>query len=355
MYSFKKYSHNGDFISEIPQKFIKNIPTFHETMNSGQWELSLEFNENVSENFLKFWELVKIFYNENLIYSWFVSRREKIFSEKNSIVFYLVGIIDILRNYRRKLLKTYTFSEYDRNISVWKAKTFFAEMIEIMNQNTNIFKFDESKIFDISENHNEWVSWSFLDLLNFFQKKYEMHYFIWADGLLKVWTQEKNHTLLFNKDIFEIKIETEFWEVVNFAEFKAKYILYDNSWLHNTEEYISVKDEESIKKIWLKYKEFPSKHFWTVLVRDYDNFHENIAKKHIRDILEKAKNPFLNIKLKIFDKKYFWVLKVLDTLTIKNFSEEIENKKIVKISYNENYMEVELENYNILWNIILWQ
>lgn len=355
MYSFKKYSHRWDFISEIPQNFIINKPKFHETMNSWQWELALELSENISENFLKFWELIKIFYEWKLIYSWFVSRREKIFSEKNSIVFYIIWFFDILRNYKIHWLPSYAenIDKYDRNYINWNAILYYQEMIEYLNINSNNFIFDREKITDLSKNHNEIFSWNFLDLLNFFLKEYEMNYFIWADWILKVWLQE-NHTLFFNKDIFEIKIEVETWDVVNYAEYKAKLKIQDSSGISDEEEYIYVKDEESIKKIWLKYKQFPDYHFWVVEVWNYDIYRKR-AEKHIKDILEKAKNPFVNIKIKIFDKKYFWVLKVLDTLTIKNFSEEIENKKIVKITYNENYMEVELENYNILWNILLWQ
>lgn len=355
MYNFKKYSHNGDFISEIPQKFIKNIPTFHETINSGQWELSLEFSENISENFLKFWELVKIFYDWKIIYSWFVSRIEKNFSEKNSIVFYLIWLFDILRNFQTFWLPTYykSIDKINKNTVNWKTKNFLKEMIDYLNITSNNFNFDERKILDLSSEKNDLIRWTFLDFLNHFLKNFSMNFHIWADWFLKIWEQN-NFTLIFWKDISEIKIDTETSEIVNKAQFEIKYLLVGDWSSDNMVQYEYLEDEESIKKIWLKYKSLWSKHFWTILISELDKFNEK-KQNYMREIFEKYKKPTLNIKLKIFDKKYFWVLKVLDTLTIKNFSEEIENKKIVKISYNSDYMEVELENFNSLWSLILWE
>lgn len=352
MYSFKRYTHTWEFLNEIPQKIIKSFSNFHETINNWQAELNIEFSSKVSFDFLNFWDLVKIFFNWKIIYAWFILRKEFIYWSEKSLFVSLIWIIDALRYFETTSLKNYVWSisKYDRSYVDWRAATFFEEMFEFLKENeSNIFKFDLGKIKDLATDWEDFINWTFIDLLKHYQKYYKMDFFIWADWYLKVWEQKK-HKLIFWKDIFEIKIDIDISETFNFVEAKWKFyfkweVLFD---------VLKAKDEEKIKKYWVRYKHFWEKMFW---VRNEDNREKlwEEMQEYINKILKENSEPKENIKLKIYEKKYFWVLNVLDKITVKNFERDITDKKIVKISYFPDYIELELETYNTLWNILLWQ
>ena len=353
MYSFKKYTHRWDFISEIPLQFIKSTPTFHETINSWQWECVLEISNKVSENFIDFWNLVRIFYDWRYLYSGFVIRKEfKVSAEWDWYTISLIWVFDALRNYDISKIKSYKYHKWegefgintDWSTVVWRASTFFQDMIYYLRETEcNIYRFDINEIYDPTPEQHKSVKWTFLDLLDFYKKQFNMEYFIWADWLLIVsWGNKfRHHNLIFKKDVMEITTDSDILNMANSVFFIREY--YVNGL--RTSGDMSLSDEESIRKYWLKYK-----NFWEYTYNDYKD-----AENKIKELLETHKNPTYNIKLKIYNKKWFWALQVLDRVTIKNIKQEIIKKKIVKISYNADYMEVELESYNTLWNILLWQ
>lgn len=345
MYSLKKYNHNGDFISEIPPYFIKNIWNFTETINSWQGELTIELSDKISENFLNFWDLIKIFFDWRLIYSWFLLSKNIFIWDKNTFEISLIWFLDNLRNYLTQDLKTYKYYTYkqnwrietDYNLKIWNILNIYEEMINILRENeSEIFNFDKNEIKNVVSEYHNVYSWTFVDLLNGFSEYYDMNYFLWANWKIRTsWSPNiKNYNLVFWKDIFDISIKSDYLDLINYV--KMGWI-WENDW-----GILKVKDEDSIKKYWMKYLEIEDKYFY--------------KKQSALDFMKRklVLNPFENIKFKIYDKKFFWVLKILDLVTITNFKNKIENKKIVKITYNINYMEVELENFKTLWKEILW-
>ncbi len=340
-YIVKLYDQNMNFLKIVPAWIITRDIRIQETIDAGQWELTLDINLPIDTEFFQNAMFVKIYVNNSqwmqdlLIYTWQITQVQRQFSNDQEniriVCLSLRALMSnvILRNPSGdpKFSKTWDpanimkfIVDYFSSIYPWLI-SYTPTSIETY-WTTITIEFDKISCQKAMKNLVNW--------LNF-------HLFIGADGVVnyKPKPQTATHLLTYWKDIIQLTIPENTENIQNVVQ--VSYLI------DNVEYFTSIAtDQPSVDEYM---------HKETILSRS-DLKDETSADLYRDEYLNKNKDAKKDITVvvnSLYDIEY---LHPWQTVKIRNLWLNIDNAIIQNVRYQYEQCQLTLEYYTTIWQQI---
>lgn len=340
-YIVKLYDQNMNFLKIVPAWIITRDIRLQETIEAGQWELTLDINLPIDTDFFQNAMFVKIYVNNSqwmqdlLIYTWQITQVQRQFSNNQEniriVCLSLRALMSnvILRNPSGdpKFSKTWDpadimkfIVDYFSSIYPWLI-SYTPTSIETY-WTTITIEFDKISCQKAMKNLVNW--------LNF-------HLFIGADGVVnyKPKPQTATHLLTYWKDIIQLTIPENTENIQNVVQ--VSYLI------DNVEYYTTIATNQASVDEYM--------HKETILSRS-DLKDESSADLYRDEYLNKNKDAKKDITVvvnSLYDIEY---LHPWQTVKIRNLWLNIENAIIQNVRYQYEQCQLTLEYYTTIWQQI---
>lgn len=316
MFNLKHYNKSNVYIDTIDLEKLENISTFQSQLNWWLWQLTLSLNLKITNTDFEVWEIIKVYYKSQFIYSWAILDIKKSYGANiEDVELIIIWYASLLtRN-----IFTNTYSDLASNIA--------KDIIDKFNVDygTTLLSYDVSSIpatvwtVNIVYTNNNYFEaleqlWK-LSWCGFFVDKDWKVYFkekwTWSDHILTLW-----------KDVDNLEIVEEGRSIIN------SLILKYNWWSK------TYTDSASVTLYWLKEK-----------YEDKSSSINNLATADIYGASFLSENAEKVKKISIIlnnNYNYFWI-KSWDNIRIRNSPYIIENLQIQKINFAYDKASLELE------------
>lgn len=336
-YIVKVYDKNMNFMKIIPTSIIINDISITETINAGQWQLTLNLNLPLETNYFDGVRYCKIFESDNkgnnnlLIYSWYISQIQRLFSNQSEnikvIFLWLSSLLSnvVYRNWNGDI--KFSITDDPSNIIKWIIDYFDTKYTWILSYtNDSIQTYWETITI-------EFKGVSCLDAIEQVLKWLNYYLFIGADWVVnyKQKPETSVHDFTYWKDVETLTIPENFENIINVVQ-----VEYEKN--QNTEYTPINQDWMSVAKYW--YKEEIIRYSKEVdddtalLYRD--NF--ILQNKDLKNDITITINTIYNIE----------TIHPWDTIKIRNLWIKIENLQIKNIKYQYEKVVLILEYYTTI-------
>lgn len=331
-YQIKVYDKALNYKSTInPWKIMSEI-SFTNTMNGWQWNMTIQLDMDFDDTTYVLSDIARVYiYDDNnngtLIYSWFVSKVNRIqTSNRQNIELELIGLSWLLAKYYVSWVRNEDPSKTIRDFVDWFNTNFWV----------NIFSYDVSSIVDYwtVTNTDIWKT-DCLSAIKTIAGLTNFYRYIWADG--KVIFNPKpstiSHYFTNQKDIESVTVYENMEEVVN------NLIVERNWWAMKT-----YTDAPSIVTYWVKEK-YMSK---TDLLDEttQDNYWSNYISEY-KDLRKETK-IVVNTKYDIES------IIVGEIFKVRNFWYLIDDLQIIQTQYRKNNITLTVEKKTSFVDMVLW-
>ena len=340
-YIVKLYDQEQNFLKIVPAWIITRDIKIQETIDAGQWELTLDVNLPIDTDFFDNAMFVKVYVNNSkwmqdlLIYSGQITQIQRLFSNNKEnikiVCLSLRALLDnvILRNSSAdpKFSKTGDpanilkfIIDYFSSIYPW---LIYYDWSSIENYGSSItIEFDKITCQKAIKN--------LVNGLNF-------HLFIWADGLVKYKAkpQTATHLLTYWKDIIQLTIPQNTENVKNVVQ--VSYML------NGVENFTWIATDQASVDEYM--------HKETIVSRS-DLQDETSAELYRDEYLNKNKDAKQDIVLVVNSLFDIENLHPWDTVKIRNLWLNIENATIQNVRYQYEQCQLTLEYYTTIWQQI---
>jgi len=295
----KLYDRNKNFKSKKNHLIIWKT-NYSAQINWGYSDLSIKIQTSIDDQTYQTWDFIRIFYKNRLYYAGYIYYIDGYLSEDSweyiELKLMSAGWLFGSKSFIMKYFPYKKTSEILSNLLSWFNEQFWTEIIK-----NPIVR----RLWDLTWRkfvNFKWVSWKDLNK--------------WFDGSVDFSAAQKRTYLNHIKELYRI---LSLW---NF------FIWFD----------------------------------WEIIMKGQT--HLLLFKKHISEfrtgrVFDVIKSENLNnqIQIKINNSYNYLDIKPGDQIKILNLKKEIEPKVVSKISYNDNWADIELESFNSFTNLIktLWQ
>lgn len=340
-YIVKLYDQEMNFLKIVPAWIITRDITIKETIDAGQWELTLDVNLPIDTDFFENAMFVKVYVNNSnwmqdfLIYTWQITQVQRQFSNnKENIRIVCLSLWALMSSViLRNPSGDPTFSK------TWDPANILKFIIDYFS---SVYPWLISYTWSSIENYWSSITIEFdkiscqKAIVNLV-RGLQYHSFIWADGVVyyKPKPSTATHLLTYWKDIVELTIPEDTENIENVVQ--VSYLI------DNVEYFTSiVSDQDSVDKFMHK----------EIIVERSDLKDEASANLYRDEYLQKNKDAKNNITLvvnSLYDIEY---MKPGDTVKIRNLWLNIENAQIQNIQYQYEQCKLTLEYYTTIWQQI---
>lgn len=334
-YLVKAYDKNMTFVKVIPASIITNDIQYTESINSWQWQLILNLNLPIDTDYLEDVKYIKIFVNSNnwldnnLLYSWYLSKYSRLFSNnKENVQATFLPLFSLLSEVY------YKDSEWNDEFTIeWiEPATFIKDVIDYFNQTYSwIITYTQDSIVNYWSNINvKCRNNKCSDLLQRVIDWLEYYLYVWADWIVQFKPKPSTitHEFTYEKDITALTIPTDFEQIVNAVRVQYWTLWWADYWITDRAE-----NQESITKFWRKEK--------TVVNRNI--FWNGVAEMYRDSILSKNLDWKQNISMTVNNKYLIESIHPWDTIKIRNIWLDIDWLQINSVSYSYEQATIQLE------------
>lgn len=318
MYNIKVYEKDSTTLKETIQiNKLESISNFSSQVNWGFWSLRIWLAYSITDTSISIWDIIKVQYKADIIYTWAVLTINKIYwKEKEIIELNLIWYSSILTT----LLTSSTYSDTAANI----VKDLIDEFnVEYWN---NLLSYDTSSIpattWTLDFDFSKYVS--YLKAIEEVAETAGLFFFIDLDW--KVYLDEKanfsSHTLTVKNDVDEIKIDEDSKELIN--SLTLKYNWWTKTYSDSTSQTTYWKREKYLDKS----SELSN-------VTTADEFWANYIAQH--------KDDTKKVSLIVNNEYNFFDIKGGDLIKVRNIDYTINNLQVAKITYWLEKATIELE------------
>lgn len=321
---YKVYSYNNIYKFTLSGDRVFSKFSFSSQINWWQWTATLQTNFQRNEASIIYGDIVKVYDNMNLLYTWFVVWIKRKFTKNmNNTEYSLVWIGSI---FTQKLYEVWWSYIFAKNA---EPKDIIEEIISKVNANHNLF----THVWTIATYwSNILVNYDNVDCFSAINTVIDTtgrKRHIDSKGVFRCWTDTQFTTHLFKlqEDIEEVTINEDWTNLVN------DMILKTSSWTY------SWNDATSQTLYWIrqKYINNSSLDNWpTVTARQSTYFEDNADTKAKMTLVFNRKNSTIDTVIP-------W-----DIINIQNTNDDLRNLKVSAIKWDIEKVTVEIkliENY----------
>lgn len=333
-YIVKTYDTNFDFVKIIPTSIITNDISYSESINAWQWELVLNLNLPIDTDFFENIKYVRVYCSDNrtlnneLLYTWYLSKYSRLFSNnKENVQATFLSIYSLMNDivFQKNWTDEFTL-EWVEPSSIIK------QIIDYFNtQYSWIITYTEDSIVSYSwvvnveckNNKCSEVISNILDWLNYY-------FYCWADWIcyFKPKPTETTHAFTYQKDITALTIPEDFEQVVNAVRVQYWYIWWNHHWFTDR-----AVNQDSIDKYGRKEQTITNQ-----------NIYWNEAAEIYRDsILNKYAEGKKNISITVNTRYEIESIHPWDTIKIRNLWLNINWLQVNSVNYQYEQVVLKLE------------
>lgn len=340
-YIVKLYDQDMTFLKIVPAWIITKDIRIQETIDAGQWELTLDVNLPIDTDFFENAMFVKIYVNNSqwmqdlLIYTWQITQVQRQFSnDAENIRIVCLSLRALMSNViLRNSSQDPTFSK------TWDPADIMKFIVDYFS---SIYPWLVSYTWTSIENYGSSITIQFDKIscqkaMTNLVRGLNYHLFIWADGVVnyKAKPQTATHLLTYWKDIIQLTIPEDTENIENVVQ-----VAYT---INNVEYFTGIaKDQSSVDKYMHK----------ETIIERMDLPDQSSAELYRDEYLGKNKDAKKNITLVVNSLYNIEYLHPWDTVKIRNLWLNIDNAQIQNVRYQYEQATLTLEYYTSIWQQI---
>lgn len=336
-YIVKLYDGNMAFIKVLPAGLITNDISFTESIDAGQWELSLNINLPIDTSYFNGVRYCKVFVSDNtgvndlLIYTWWLSKVSRVFSNnKENIQAIFLSIYSLMEDV---ILKNgsgdVTFSKTGDPADILKfIIDYFTSIYPgILSYNaSSIDSYGSSITIEFDGITCGQAVQNLVNDLNYYV-------YVWADGVVNFHDTpgSATHKLTYEKDVTALTVPEDREQIVNKV----------TVWYKDGTDYVytdTATDATSIINYWVK----------EVLLSRQDLESQTSAELYRDQYLQQYKDLRENISITINTLYPIESIHPGDTVKVRNLDLNIVNLQVSKVTYKYEQVQLQLEYYKTL-------
>lgn len=333
-YIVKLYDWSMSFVKVLPASLITNDIKFSESIDAGQWELTLNINLPIDTDYFDNIRYCKVYVSDNrnldnqLLYSGWLSKVNRVFSNnKENIQIIFLSLYTLLNDIYFENDWELIFQIEDDPANIIKTIIDYFD-----TKYPNILSYTNESIDDYGENiYLEFDTMTCEEAIKSIMKWLNFYLFVWADWVVNFHATPNTitHNFTYEKDITELTIPEDYEQVANAVRSK-----YKEEWW--TDEFVTsfATDNDSINKFGRK-----------EVVLDNNTYGETAWEIYRDSYLNEYKDLKKNISLTINNLYPIESIHPWDTIRIRNIDLDIENLKISKVDYKYEEVRLNLEYY----------
>lgn len=339
-YLVKLYDRNLNFVKVIPLSIITNDISFSESIDAGQWELVLNLNLPIDTDYFDWVKYIKVFVNDNswlndfLIYSWYLSKYSRIYSNNRENI--QATFLSIFSLFNEIFFKNWAGDT--QFTTSWDPATLIKNIVDQVSEfYPNLFSYTAESIVDYWETIDlEVIDRKCWDLIQEIVSWTNYHFFVWADWIVKYQPKptQISHYFTYERDIKALTIPTDFEQVVNAVRVQYWYIWWPHSWITDRAE-----NSESIAKFWRK----------EITIVNQSIYWEASANIYRDQYLQQNSKGKENISVTVSCLYQIETIHPWDTIKIRNLWIDIAGLQVSSISYQYEQAVLRLEYVTNLW------
>ena len=334
-YIVKLYDWSNNFVKVLPASIITNDISFSESIDSWQWELTLNVNLPIDTNYFDNIRYCRVYVSDNrsldnyLLYSGRLSKVNRTFSNnKENIQITFLSLYTLLNDIYFEQSWSLEFQIEDDPAEIIKT------IIDYFNtKHSWLISYTAWSIDTYWSNiYLEFNNTTCADALKSLMEWLNRYLFVWADWVVQFHEVPNTitHNFTYEKDITTLTIPEDYEKVSN-----AVRATYKEEWWVNTLITSVATDNDSITKFWRK-----------EVIVSADNAYWETAWETYRDsYLNEYKDWKKNINLTVSTLYPIESIHPGDTIRIRNIDLSISNLKISKVDYTYEQVKLSLEYY----------
>lgn len=326
MYNIKIYEIDWTYKFTLNLKKLKNELSFTANTKSWQWQAVLNLDLDFDYSQINTTDIIKVYLDTILIYTWIVQNiYRKITNNYQEIELPLLWLWTLTNYLLYKDTWVYEFTKTQDPADTIR------DIIDYVNTiYPNWLFYDWTSIIDYWTSF--WIDFENETCFSALQKVTDTtNYYLFIDKDWKVYFKPKEstptHKLTVWKDVESISFQEDSEKLVN------KLVLEYKTWTKTYEDATS-QTTYWIRELYLVKTDL-------VDVTSADEFWDNY-------ILEN-KNPINKTQIVVNKNFNIESIKINDTIIVKNFSFDIDNLIIVKYSYTNDKIKIDLEEFDSFW------
>lgn len=341
-YLVKLYDADLNFVRVCPQSIITSDLNFSSSINAGQGELLLSLNLPIDTDYFEWVKYIKIFVSDSvgledfLIYSWYLSKYSRIYSNnRENIQATFLSLFSLFNEiYYKKAGETKFKKSWDPAILI---KEIVDQVSEVYPK---LFSYTTESIKDYGKSINLDVTDKKCgNMIEEIVSGTNYRFFLWADGVVhyKPKPSQISHYFTYERDVKALTIPTDFEQVVNAVRVQYGYIWGPHSWITKFAE-----NQESIKKYWRK----------EVTLVNQSLYGEESANEYRDQYLLQNSRDKKNISVTVNSLYQIEKIHPWDTVKIRNLGVEVSGLQVASVSYSYEQATLKLEYATTLWKEI---
>ena len=339
-YLVKLYDSELNFVKVCPVSIITNDISFSESIDAGQWELVMNLNLPIDTNYFSNVKYIKVFVNDNswlnnaLIYSWYLSKYSRIYSNNRENI--QATFLSLFSLFNEIFYKNWSWST--QFTTSWDPANLIKDIVDqVSTYYPNIFTYTNDSIISYWSSIDVEVSdkkcW---DLIQEIVRWTNYHFFVWADWVVKYKPKPTaiSHYFTYERDVKALTIPTDFEQVVNAVRVQYWYIGGQHSWITDRAE-----DSDSIAQFWRK----------EITIVNQSIYWETSANLYRDQYLQQNSQWKENISVTVNNIYQIETIHPWDTIKIRNLWLNVSGLQIRSVSYSYEQVVLRLEYISTFW------